>query len=121
MAETDFKVYGYRWVILLAFMGVIAVNQLLWITFAAVTTQAVQFYAVSDLAIGLLSLSFMAVYILVSFPASWIIDTYGLRAGVGNRAGEGATRLRTSIRRRLSPRLSASYPWCIGRGNRRPL
>ena len=83
MAETDFKVYGYRWVILLAFMGVIAVNQLLWITFAAVTTQAVQFYAVSDLAIGLLSLSFMAVYILVSFPASWIIDTYGLRAGVG--------------------------------------
>jgi len=83
MAETDFKVYGYRWVILLAFMGVIAVNQLLWITFAAVTTQAVHFYAVSDVAIGLLSLSFMAVYIMVSFPASWIIDTYGLRAGVG--------------------------------------
>lgn len=83
MAESEFKVYGYRWVVLLAFMGVIAVNQLLWITFAAVTTEATQFYRVSDLAIGLLSLSFMAVYILVSFPASWVIDTYGLRAGVG--------------------------------------
>ncbi len=83
MAESAYKVYGYRWVVLLVFMGVIAVNQMLWITFAAVTTQAMDFYHVSDLAIGLLSLSFMVVYILVSFPASWLIDTYGVRAGVG--------------------------------------
>src|SRR5512142_475681 len=83
MADTDFKVYGYRWVVLLTYMAVIAVNQLLWITFAAVTTQSMQFYGVSDLAIGLLSLSFMVVYILVSFPASWVIDKYGLRAGGG--------------------------------------
>src|SRR5512141_1140005 len=83
MAEQQFKVYGYRWVVLLAFMGVIAVNQMLWITFAAVRTESMQFYQVSDLSIGLLSLIFMVVYILVSFPASWIIDTYGLRAGVG--------------------------------------
>ncbi len=83
MAETDFKVYRYRWVVLSAFMGIIAVNQLLWITFAAITTQSMEFYRVSDLQIGLLSLSFMAVYILVSFPASWVIDTYGIRVGVG--------------------------------------
>ncbi len=83
VAEMDFKVYGYRWVVLAAFMGVIAANQLLWITFAPITTHAMQFYGVSDLAIGLLSLSFMVVYILVSFPASWVIDKYGLRAGVG--------------------------------------
>jgi len=83
MGDTNFKVYGYRWVVLAAFMGVIAANQLLWITFAPVTTQAMQFYGVSDLAIGLLSLSFMVVYILISFPASWVIDKYGIRAGVG--------------------------------------
>ncbi|MBI3738009.1 MAG: MFS transporter, partial [Chloroflexi bacterium] len=83
MTQNGFKVYGYRWVVLLAFMAVVAVNQLLWITFAAVTTQAMQFYNVSDLSIGLLSLSFMIVYIFVSFPASWTIDTYGLRVGVG--------------------------------------
>ncbi len=83
MTQTGFKIYGYRWVVLLTFMAVIAVNQLLWITFAAVTTQAMQFYNVSDLGIGLLSLSFMIVYIFVSFPASWVIDTYGIRAGVG--------------------------------------
>jgi MFS family permease len=83
MPETDFKVYGYRWVVLLAYMGIVAVNQLLWITFAAVTTESMQFYNVSDLQIGLLSLSFMVVYIIVSFPASWAIDKYGIRAGVG--------------------------------------
>ena len=83
MGKSSFKVYGYRWVVLLAFMGIIALNQLLWITFAAITTDAMQFYGVSDLSIGLLSLIFMVVYIFVSFPASWVIDTYGIRVGVG--------------------------------------
>jgi cyanate permease len=83
MEQSNFKVYGYRWIVLLAFMVVIALNQLLWITFAAITTDAAQFYGVSDLSIGLLSLIFMVVYIFVSFPASWVIDTYGIRVGVG--------------------------------------
>lgn len=83
MEQSGFKVYGYRWVVLLAFMAIIALNQLLWITFAAITTDAMQFYEVSDLSIGLLSLIFMVVYIFVSFPASWVIDTYGIRVGVG--------------------------------------
>ncbi len=83
MEQSGFKVYGYRWVVLLAFMAIIALNQLSWITFAAITTDAMQFYGVSDLSIGLLSLIFMVVYIFVSFPASWVIDTYGIRVGVG--------------------------------------
>jgi MFS family permease len=83
MAQSQFKVYGYRWVILGAFMAIIAVNQMLWITFAAVTTSAMGFYRVSDLSIGLLSLIFMVVYLFVSFPASWLIDTHGIRLGVG--------------------------------------
>jgi MFS family permease len=83
MEQTGFKVYGYRWVVLLVFMFIVAVNQLLWISFAPITAEAAQYYQVSDLSIGLLSLSFMAVYILVSIPASWVIDTYGVRLGVG--------------------------------------
>jgi MFS family permease len=83
MDQTSFKVYPYRWVVLLAFMCVIVVNQLLWITFAPITSNAVGYYQVSELSIGLLSLIFMIVYILVSFPASWVIDTYGVRVGVG--------------------------------------
>jgi MFS family permease len=83
MKEDSFKVYGYRWVMLVVFMFIVAINQLLWITFASITTDAVKFYNVSDLSIGLLSMIFMIVYIVVSIPASWVIDTYGVRVAVG--------------------------------------
>jgi len=83
MESSTYKVYGYRWVVLLGFMLVVAINQLLWITFAAVTSSAVQFYGVSDLAIGLLSMSFLIVYIFAAIPASWVIDVYGLNVAVG--------------------------------------
>jgi MFS family permease len=83
MEQTSFKIYGYRWVVLLAFMLVVVVNQLLWITFAPITSSAAQYYGVSDLSIGLLSMSFMIVYIVISIPASWAIDTYGIRVAVG--------------------------------------
>ncbi len=107
MAQAGFKVYGYRWVVLLAFMAVIAVNQLLWITFAAVTTQAMQFYGVSDLSIGLLSLSFMVVYIFASFPASWTIDTYGIRMGVGIGAAL------TGVFGLVRGLVAANYAWVL--------
>ncbi|MGB9669084.1 MAG: MFS transporter [Anaerolineales bacterium] len=83
MDESEFKVYGYRWVILLAFMLAVAFNQLLWITFAPITGRAAQYYHVSDLSIGILSMSFMIAYLVVSIPASWVIDTYGFRVAVG--------------------------------------
>ncbi len=82
MAAENFKVYRYRWVVLAVFMGAIAVNQLAWITFAPITGVAAKYYGVSDLSIGLLSMSFMIVYIFVSIPASWVIDTYGFRTAV---------------------------------------
>jgi MFS family permease len=81
--NVSFRVYGYRWVMLVAFMTIVVVNQLLWITFAPITVNATDYYSVSDLSIGLLSMSFMIVYIVISIPASWAIDTYGVRVAVG--------------------------------------
>jgi MFS family permease len=83
MQNTNFKVYRYRWVILVVYMFITAVNQLLWITFAPITTEATSYYGVSDIWIGILSMSFMFVFIIFSIPASWIIDKYGIKAGVG--------------------------------------
>ena len=77
------KTSGYRWAVMLAFMAVAAINQLLWITYAPVTSEAASYYGVSTLSIGLLSMSFMIVFILVSIPASWVIDRYGIRIAVG--------------------------------------
>ncbi|MFH1213580.1 MAG: MFS transporter [Candidatus Neomarinimicrobiota bacterium] len=107
MNETSFKVYRYRWIMLLVFMGVIAVNQLLWITFASITGSAAAFYGVSDLSIGLLSMIFMIVYIVVSIPASWVIDTYGIRVAVGIGAAL------TGIFGILRGLLATDYNWVL--------
>jgi MFS family permease len=68
------------------YMLMVAANQLLWITFAPITGDATKYYGVSDLRIGILSMCFMIVYIFVSIPASWIIDRFGIRIGVGTGA-----------------------------------
>jgi len=107
MEQAGFKVYGYRWVVLIVYMLVVAINQLMWITFAPITSDATQFYGVSDLSIGLLSMSFMIVYIIVSFPASWVIDTYGIRVGVGIGAAL------TGVFGLLRGVLGADYNWVL--------
>lgn len=86
MGSNTLKVYKYRWVILAVYMLVVAANQLMWITFAPITSTAAAYYEVTDLSIGLLSLCFMIVYIFVSIPASWVIDTYGIRIALGTGA-----------------------------------
>jgi len=58
-------------------------TQVLWITFAPITSTAAQFYGKSDLMIGLLSMSFMVVYILMFLPSAWVIDTWGFKIAVG--------------------------------------
>lgn len=83
MKQEKLQVYSYRWAILFVFMLIMAVQQLLWITFASITGSAASYYHVSDLSIGLLSMVFMIFYIVVSIPASWLIDTWGFRFAVG--------------------------------------
>jgi len=83
MESVSFKVYNYRWIVLVVYMLIVSVNQLLWITFAPITTESTLYYHVTDMQIGMLSMCFMLVYLVVSIPASWVIDTYGIRWGVG--------------------------------------
>ena len=86
MPKSEFKVYGNRWLMLTVYMLMVAVNQLLWITFAPITGESTKYFGVSDLQIGILSMCFMIVYIVISVPASWVIDKYGIRIGVGTGA-----------------------------------
>ena len=83
MEQSGIKVYGYRWVVLLVYFIINVLMQLQWITFAPITSGAVAFYNVPAIQIDLLSLIFMIVYLFVSFPASYIIDTWGIRIGIG--------------------------------------
>ena len=77
------KVYGYRWIVLLSFVLIGLMTQVLWITFAPVTSEAAKFYGTSDLQIGLLSMIFMIVYIVLVLPSAWAIDTWGFKTAVG--------------------------------------
>ncbi len=82
MTTKQFKLYGYRWVVLGVFMFVNLTIQTLWIAYAPISGPAAQFYGVSDLQIGLLAMSFMIAFIPLSIPVAWVIDTFGFRVAV---------------------------------------
>jgi FLVCR family MFS transporter 7 len=81
------KVYPYRWVILLVFMSINVVLQIQWLAHAAVARPAAVFYRgqfdpSSFLNIDFLAMIYMVVFLVMSFPASYVIDTYGIRVGI---------------------------------------
>lgn len=82
MSKSEIKVYPYRWVILIIYFIISAVIQIQWLTFASVSGAAQEFYQTSALSIDFLSMIYMIVFIVMSIPASYIIDTWGLRKGL---------------------------------------
>jgi len=82
MSEKTYRLYGYRWVVLVVFMLINLTIQLLWISYAPITGPAAQYYGVTDLKIGLLSMTFMLAFLPLSIPVSWAIDTFGFRLTV---------------------------------------
>jgi cyanate permease len=82
MNRPRIRIYGRRWLVLAAFMLVTIVNQASWITFAPITGTAAEFYHTSDLMIGLLSMVFMIIYVLIVIPSAWVIDSRGFRLAV---------------------------------------
>ena len=86
MRSDGIKTYAYRWLVLAVFMFAVMLNQISWITFAPITSEASSFYGQSELMIGLLSMVFMIVYIIIVLPAAWLIDTKGFRVAVGTGA-----------------------------------
>lgn len=82
-SNADPKPVGYRWVVLAAYSVLSIAIEIQWLTFAPIASAARSYYQVSSLPIDLLSLVYMIVFIFVCIPASYVIDTYGLKIGVG--------------------------------------
>jgi MFS family permease len=76
-------VYRYRWVVLLVFALLNVVLQVHWVAFAPITSEAAAFYGVEPFSIAFLALLFLVLYIVAGLPASYVLDTFGLRVGVG--------------------------------------
>jgi MFS family permease len=76
------RVYPYRWVVLGVFGLLNLTIQILWIAYAPITHDAASYYGVSELAIGMLAMSYMIAFVPLSMPASWAIDALGFRRAV---------------------------------------
>jgi len=55
----------------------------LWITFSPIADVTAAYYGVGDMAVNWLSLIFLVVCIPLGLVAAWLLDTLGLRTGVG--------------------------------------
>lgn len=72
------------WLPVLAYAGVSAANQMLWLTYTPITTDAARHYGVSDGAIGWLAEIFPLLYVALALPAGRLIDrNMPLWLGVG--------------------------------------
>jgi len=99
MGTQGLQVYGYRWIVLLLFflVNVISnilwttyapvtthvnvISNILWTTYAPVTTHAMEFYGVDEFLVIFISLVFLIVYIPITFLATWLIDKYEFKIG----------------------------------------
>jgi len=69
--------------VLAVFAGINLTIQILWIAYAPISHHAATFYGTSELGIGAFAMSYMAAYLPLSIPASWVIDTKGFKFGAG--------------------------------------
>ena len=87
-----------RWGTVAAYAAVAAANQLLWLTYAPITTATAEHFDVSESAVGWLSQVFPLLYVVLAIPAGLALDRRfrgALLAGAWLTAVGGAVRLST--------------------------
>ncbi|HEC81223.1 MAG TPA: MFS transporter [Thermoplasmatales archaeon] len=82
-----FTVSSYRWVVLAVFMFVALLSQLLWLTFAPISSEVSGFFGVNAFDVSLLSLVWPLVFVVSSIPAGVFIDKKGFKKSVSVGAG----------------------------------
>lgn len=88
MIPNDYSFPRIRWAMLSLFILLTLVIELQWLTHAPIARVAETFYAdqlamYSWLSIDSLALIYMLIFLVLCLPASYVIDTYGIRIGLG--------------------------------------
>jgi MFS family permease len=88
MSAEKSRASAYRWAVLAAYMVVTVAVEVQWVALAPVSRAAERFYgaqapAGSVFGVDFLAMSYLLLYLVFSFPASYVIDTYGIRPGLG--------------------------------------
>ncbi len=95
-ASVDRGVRTARWGVIAAYGMLAAATQMLWLTYAAITTDAAKRYGVSVDAIGWLAEIFPLLYVVLAIPAGALLDRWfrpSLAAGGALVAAGGLVRL----------------------------
>ncbi len=73
---------SYKWFILASYSFLVALNQLLWINFASISSQVQSYYGVSAFYVAFLAIIFPIVYIIFSIPSGIIVDRKGYKYSI---------------------------------------
>lgn len=71
--------YKRRWAIVSIFISYSLCNAFQWNQFAIISNIIMEFYGVGSVVVDWLSLVYMVAYIVFIFPATWLLDSKGLR------------------------------------------
>ena len=85
-----------RWAVVATYALVASANQMLWLTFAPITTASAHYYGVSEGTIGWLSEIFPLIYVILAVPAAGALDRWfrpALAAGAALTAAGALVRL----------------------------
>ena len=77
---------SYRWVVLSLFVFVALLSQMLWLTFAPISSEVTALYGVTAFDISLLSLVWPLIFIILAIPVGIFIDKRGFKVSVGTGA-----------------------------------
>ena len=76
------KFSGYRWIVLSVFILVALISQLLWLTFAPISSKMEKLYGVTAFDISLLSLVWPLIFVITAIPVGIFIDKKGFKISV---------------------------------------
>ncbi|VVB60186.1 Major Facilitator Superfamily protein [uncultured archaeon] len=73
---------SYRWIVLLLFMIVALLSQVLWLTFAPISSEIAELFHVTTFDISFLSLVWPIVFVITAIPVGIYIDKKGFKRSV---------------------------------------
>ena len=83
MKKQHVKVYPYRWVILGIFSLLLFHALMVWVSLFPIVTQLIEFYGITATEISYLAISGLFAAVLLQVPAAYMVDTWGIRKGIG--------------------------------------
>ena len=97
-----------RWTVVAAYCAVSSANQMLWLTFAPITTVAAHHYGVAVSSMGWMANVFPLIYVILALPAGMLLDRWfrgWLAIGALLTAGGGLLRVGGGYERVLAGQL----------------